>query len=260
MQVGIMQPYFFPHLAYFSLISVCDRWVVFDTPQYTPKTWMNRNRLLHPKSGWMWMTVPVVSAPRGTPIRDIELHSPQRARQTISGQLGHYRRVAPHWKQVETLVDEVFSGCRDDSLVGLNIRSLAAVCSYLGLDFEPQVASALPVALPDVDHPGGWAPAIAGALGAESYVNPIGGVHLFNPAEFTQVGVQLRLLEQPAFSYPTGPFRFEPSLSILDALMWNDADTVRQAIGQARLLSFTQATGRTDADAASGSPTLPATV
>ncbi|MHB1891186.1 MAG: WbqC family protein, partial [Acidimicrobiales bacterium] len=243
-----------------SLINVCDRWVVFDTSQYTPKTWMNRNRLLHPQSGWLWMTVPVVSAPRETPIRDIRLHNPQRARQTINGQLGHYRRVAPHWQQVETLVDEVFSGLQGDSLVELDIRSLAAVCSYLGLGFEPLVASALPLALPTVDHPGGWAPAVAAALRADSYVNPIGGVHLFDLAEFAEVGVQLRLLEQPAFSYPTGPFRFEPSLSILDVLMWNDVDAVRQAIGEARLLSFAQATDRVAADAASDLPTFPAPV
>ena len=48
-KLGIMQPYFFPYLGHFALIAHTDAWVVFDITQYTPKTWMNRNRVLHPK-------------------------------------------------------------------------------------------------------------------------------------------------------------------------------------------------------------------
>ncbi len=56
MRLGIMQPYFFPYLGHFGLIAACDRWVVFDTCQYTPRSWMNRNRVLHPAEGWTWAT------------------------------------------------------------------------------------------------------------------------------------------------------------------------------------------------------------
>jgi len=55
MRLGIMQPYFFPYLGHFSLISSVDKWIVFDVTQYTPKTWMNRNRILHPKTGWQYV-------------------------------------------------------------------------------------------------------------------------------------------------------------------------------------------------------------
>ena len=65
MKLGIMQPYFFPYIGYFSLIANTDLWVVFDTPQYTRKSWMNRNRILHPR-GWTpefrgWMNLPQAS-------------------------------------------------------------------------------------------------------------------------------------------------------------------------------------------------------
>ena len=44
-RIGIMQPYFFPHLPHFALIDQTDRWVVLDVTQYTPQTWMNRNSM-----------------------------------------------------------------------------------------------------------------------------------------------------------------------------------------------------------------------
>jgi hypothetical protein len=50
-KLAIMQPYFFPYLGHFALISQCEKWVVFDITQFTPKSWMSRNRVLHPKQG-----------------------------------------------------------------------------------------------------------------------------------------------------------------------------------------------------------------
>lgn len=54
-----MQPYFFPYLGHFALIASTDAWVVFDITQYMPKTWMNRNRILHPKESWNYISVPL---------------------------------------------------------------------------------------------------------------------------------------------------------------------------------------------------------
>ena len=42
-----MQPYFFPYMGYFQLMSCVDKWVVFDQIQFINKGWVNRNRILH---------------------------------------------------------------------------------------------------------------------------------------------------------------------------------------------------------------------
>jgi hypothetical protein len=57
-----MQPYFFPYIGHFSLIAACDEWVVFDLTQYTPRTWLNRNRIRHPCGGAKWLTVPIAGS------------------------------------------------------------------------------------------------------------------------------------------------------------------------------------------------------
>ena len=78
MVIGNMQPYFFPYLGYFDLINRCDKWIVFDTPQYIKQGWVNRNRVLHPAEGWAYFGVPVKKHEYNTPICRIETAASRR--------------------------------------------------------------------------------------------------------------------------------------------------------------------------------------
>lgn len=230
-----MQPYFFPYLGHFALIANCDRWVVFDITQYTPKTWMNRNRVLHPSGGTMYVTVPLSNSSQSILTREARVKDPAQAHSSVRGRLSHYKRSAPFYGEVLGLLDAAFEESTSDSLVELDVAALRAACAYLGLPFHYSICSELDLDLEPSPGPGGWAPAIASALGADAYLNPAGGRSLFDPAEFARRGIELRFLEMPAFVYETGPFEFEPHLSILDVLMWNPPDRVREAIGTAIL-------------------------
>jgi len=232
-----MQPYFFPYLGYFSLIDHVDTWVVFDITQYTPKTWMNRNRVLHPTAGSNWVTVPLANSSRSILTHEAQVADLSSALRTTLGKLSHYRNRAPYWRQVEGIVGAAFAAAEvDHSLVTLNVAGLRGVCYYLGTAFEPLVCSATSLDLSPPGHPGGWAPAIASALGATEYINPAGGRDLFDPSEFAAMGITLGFLDQPVFTYDPTPYRFEPSLSILDVLMWNSPSAVRTAMAAARVV------------------------
>ena len=235
MRLAIMQPYFFPYLGHFSLIAACDRWVVFDITQYTPKKWMNRNRILHPAGGAKWLTVPLANSSIHIRTHQAALLDPAVAGQRILAQLAHYRR-APYYRPVLNLLETAFAGA-DASLVGLNVRALAVVCDYIGLPFHYQVCSKLNVVLPPHLGPGEWAPEIAAALGAGEYINPVGGRALFDPARFSRLGVSLRFLQSHTLTYATPGFAFVPNLSILDVLMWTPPEAVLAAVRNFALLS-----------------------
>jgi hypothetical protein len=226
MKLGIMQPYFFPYAGYFALIARTDRWVVFDVVQYNARSWMNRNRILHPSEGWQYVGVPVSKAPKGTPIRDIRVQDGKAARSRLLGQLEHYRRHAPHFPAVVGLVDAAFARAGSDRLVDLNVASLAVTCEYLGVPFDRAICSEMGLALGEIDHAGQWALKISAQLGADAYLNPPGGRAIFEPAEWEAAGIELSFVDPPELRYECGPYAWVEHLSMLDVLMWNRPDAV----------------------------------
>jgi hypothetical protein len=227
-----MQPYFFPYLGHFSLIASVNRWLVLDITQYTPQTWMNRNRILHPSAGWHYITVPLSKSSSSNKICEAKILDLSAARELIAKKLTHYKKHAPYYESVVALVHEAFDAATSQSLVELNVHGLQAVCRYLGIRFDFQICSELNLSLPTSLGPGDWAPNICSLVGASSYVNPIGGQELFDPAEFSRRGVDLYFAKTKEFSYTTSPYKYEPYLSILDVLMWNPPAAVGDAIRQ----------------------------
>ena len=231
MRLGIMQPYFLPYLGYFDLIRNTDRWIVFDTPQYIRHGWVNRNRILHPRSGWQYMIVPLRRHSHQAPIQDIEIDRGLPWQQRIVGQLSHYRRRAPHYRfTVEFLREALdFSGA---SLACLNVHLLGRVCELLGIPFQGELLSDMSLALGAIEQPGDWALRIATAVGASEYINPPGGAALFDAAAFAAAGVTLTIRQPPGFEYPCPGYTFCENLSIVDLLMWNSVAEISTFLSQ----------------------------
>ncbi|NOT14054.1 MAG: WbqC family protein [Methylotenera sp.] len=225
-----MQPYFFPYLGHFSLINAVDQWIVFDVTQYTPKTWMNRNRILHPNAGWQYVTVPLANASISIKTSEARVLSLQDARQATLAKLAHYKKKAPYFNQVVELVNVAFDGVTDDSLVNLNVSALSAVCDYLNIKFTFKVCSHLNLEYPPNLKAGDWAPFICQQLGAQEYVNPMGGREIFNVGDFEKKEIALYFAEFSEFKYTTKSYQYEPHLSILDVMMWNSPDEISEAL------------------------------
>jgi hypothetical protein len=230
MKLGIMQPYFFPYFGHFALIAAVDEWIVFDVTQYTPKTWMNRNRILHPKEGWQYVSVPLHNGSISIRTHEAALLDPAAAETALIGKLSAFRKQAPFHGRVVDLVRQTYAKRKDDTLCAVNVSGLRAVCEYLGVPFAYRICSELNLAFPEQMNAGAWAPFICEALGASGYVNPAGGRALFDPSQFARIGVQLSFAEVAEFAYEPGPYRYEPHLSILDVLLWNEPERVAAAL------------------------------
>ena len=229
MRVGIMQPYFFPYLGHFALIAHTDRWIAFDITQYTPRSWISRNRVLHPARGWNYVSVPLANSSTSIRIHEARVGNPATTGQSIQGKLSHYRRCAPYYEAVQALVADTFAQA-GDSLVDLNVRALRAVCRYLQIPLNLKVCSRMGLSLPERTDPGLWALEICTQVGADEYLNPIGGSDLFDPTVYAERGVALKFLRAPDFKYDTGQYTFEPALSILDVMMWNPPQAIAEAL------------------------------
>jgi len=225
-----MQPYFFPYLGHFSLIAAVDEWIVFDITQYTPRTWMNRNRILHPTTGWQFVTVPLSNSSRSIGISEAKVLNLLEAKISVLGKLSHYKKKAPYFEVVNKLINDIFDTAKDNSLVNLNVSSLNAVCKYLDIPFDYRICSELDLVLPEKLSPGEWAPEICSQLGAARYINPIAGQNIFDPSDFARRGVSLCFAKTEEFIYKVEPYQYEANLSILDLLMWNPPSVVSDVV------------------------------
>lgn len=236
--MGMMQPYFFPYLGYFALIEATDCWVVFDTPQYIRRGWVNRNRVLSAgQPGWKYVRVPVSKAPRATPICCMQVADPQLVLNSVLGCLDAYRCwKAPYYDHTLRLLNDCLASPPHD-LNSLLVSCLQHTCDYLGVRFTPVLFSDLAITVPDSPQPGDWALTTAVQLCAEEYVNPPGGRELFDVRAFEAAGIQLSFLHHRLPEYSQQPADFVSGLSIIDVLMWNGRDATRHMIDDYQISS-----------------------
>lgn len=236
MSIGIMQPYLFPYLGYFSLIKRTDRWIVFDTVQYIDRGWMNRNRIIHPNQPEsMYFTVPV-TARRETLIRHAAIDGSQPYIQKILGQLAaSYQKRAPYYKEVRALAASCLEAERDN-LRDLNILCLERVCAYLGIPLNMEIFSRMELAVEPAGAPDEWALNICKALGEKEYINPPGAMEMFHREKYRAAGVEIRFLKWEPTPYNQRKPLFFPSLSVLDAMMFCAPEEIRDMLDRYTLL------------------------
>ncbi len=222
MRLGIMQPYFFPYLGYYSLIRHTDQWVVFDPVQFIRHGWIERNRILKPVEGWQYIGVPLQKSSRDTEIRDMRIRNTEDWKGKMFRQLDHYRK-APHYKETIALIGDALD-TDTDSIVELDARILKVTCDYLSIPFEVRIFSGMGLQIEPVNDAGEWALQISKAMGATEYVNPPGGRELFDPEKFREAGIGLSFLSHKLPPYSQRRPVFENGLSIIDVLMFNNKE------------------------------------
>jgi hypothetical protein len=225
MRLAIMQPYFLPYIGYFQLIAAVDQFVVYDNIKYTKKGWINRNRLLlHGVD--VTFSLPLKKDSDSLDVVQRELATDFDRSRLLNQFRGAYSR-APYFPKTFHLLECIVSS-EERNLFRYIHHSLVETCAHLGIDTEIRISSDVPIdhGLKSQDK----VLAICEALGAESYINSIGGVDLYSKETFEQRGIALRFLRSKPFVYPQFQEAFVPWLSIIDVLMFNSVEATRSAL------------------------------
>jgi hypothetical protein len=225
---GIMQPYLFPYLGYFQLIHAVDVFVILDDVQYIKGGWINRNQILLRRGPTMF-TFAVKKAPHTERINHryydderFELIT-QRFLNTVEGA---YKK-SPHFSDIYRLLSEI---CAYPNLnvADFNTNSLRNLCNYMDIDTEFVVASHL--RKNDDLRSQDAVIEINRVLHSDCYINSIGGRQLYSKELFQQHGITLKFIEMDTIEYAQFGTTFAPSLSIIDVLMFNSKEKVRELL------------------------------
>ncbi len=224
MKTAIMQPYLFPYIGYFQLINVVDKFVVYDNIEYTKKGWINRNRFLQ-NGADVFFTVPLKKDSDFLTIRERSLAANfyQQDLPKILARFKNSYSKAPFFKEVFSLVEKSFSNTKDN-LFEYIFDSIKTVSEYLELETELLISSEIS----ENAHLRGKERVmkICKDLGAETYINPIGGTEMYSKEEFAENDLQIFFLQTKNIGYPQFKHEFVPHLSIIDVLMFNSKEKV----------------------------------
>jgi len=234
MRIGVMQPYFFPYIGYFQLINTVARFILFDDVQYIRHGWINRNRILKPAEGNQYILAPLADHKRDTEIKNIKVKAGYDWKEKIIRQTEHYKKRSPFYNQVQELLVKCFE-IEETNITKLNGHILSVICDYIGIPYKVEISSEMNFDYSGVSDAGEWALAVSDQLKAEEYINPSGGIELFDPAKFVEKNIKLTFIHPKITEYSQRRGVFEPGMSILDILMFNSPDAVTDMLQNFKL-------------------------
>lgn len=231
MKVGIMQPYFLPYIGYFQLLNAVDKYVIYDNIQYTKKGWINRNRILQNGKDVMI----TISLEKDSDYLDIKerVISGNFDRKKLLNQIKESYRKAPFFTEAMPLIEEII-GCDETNLFHYIYHSVRKIAEYLNINTEIIVSSTL-----NIDHSlkgQDKVIAICKELNATDYYNAIGGQELYAVDDFKKENIDLHFLSTNPIEYTQFKNEFIPYLSILDVIMFNSVDAVKDLLNNYKLI------------------------
>lgn len=221
--IAVIQPYLFPYVGYFQLISAVDQFIFYDDVNYINRGWINRNKILIHNEA-KYFTIPCKSASQNKLINEVKHALDDKNKRKLLRKIEFSYRKAPYFKPVFALIQHVLD-YKSEYIADLAIQSIKGTTSYLGLKcfFKKSSShynnSGLGAADRLID--------ICKCEGFNNYINPAGGKSLYDKNYFKKKGINLLFLESERIKYEQFENSFIPWLSIIDVMMFNSPDKVK---------------------------------
>ena len=234
------QPYYLPYIGYWQLIRTADIFLIGDDYQYKTRSWISRNRiLLQGKPAWFGIEIGKASSSRLC----TELHMAPVNWKKKQDILYNAYHKAPYYREGIRLMEEI-RDCDKTILSEFLLHSIRTVCRYLQIstpiartsDLEGNRAYRREERIYDMCH----------RLGADTYINPIGGMEIYDFAGFREQGIALKFLRADEIVYKQFDDQFVPNLSILDLVMFNSREEVITMLDRYKLITGPQAFDKTE--------------
>jgi len=219
-----MQPYFMPYLGYFQLMNVVDVFVIYDNIQFTKKGWIHRNRILvNGKPDYI--TLPLKSDSDFLSVEQRVLAADfKKEKKKLLLKIQETYRKAPFYNETCELIKGILN-YESNNLFEFIYHSVIVLCEYLSIESNLVVSSSI-----DIDHnlkSENKVIAICKALGATQYLNPEGGIELYNSERFQENGISLGFHKFNPVPYKQISDVFVSHLSIIDVLMFCDKNDIK---------------------------------
>ena len=227
-----MQPYIFPYIGYFQLIKAVDKFVIYDDVNFINRGWINRNRILVNGKDSLF-TIPLKEASQNKLINEIEVNWDDAWKAKWFKTLEQSYKKAPFFQQIKPIVEQTLE-LEKTIFSEIIVENLKLINAYLGITTEIIPSSSiyqntdLKAQTRILD--------ICLQEKANHYINPIGGIELYQKEIFEEKGMQLNFIKSKPVQYPQLKNDFVPWLSILDVLMFNSVEQIQTFLNSYELV------------------------
>ena len=244
-RLAAMQPYFFPYIGYFQLISAVDIFVVYDKASYRKSSWINRNRIKDKgTSRSVYVTVPIQRYKHTMLIEKVRITENDSWKASVKNLIYYNYKRARFFDEAYDFIAELIDN-DEKSLHRFNSHIILEVSEKLGVQtsivIENEAHEQLESELSTKDRGDGMLKQhrvvkLCGLYNATDYINPIGGMSLYDSDFFKRNNKQLYFIEPQPIEYPQFYQPFLENMSIIDVLMHNGFDGTKELLQHRKLI------------------------
>lgn len=229
MTIAIMQPYFLPYIGYWQLINAVNLFVIFDDVSFINKSFINHNNILI-NCKKQQFTLELIKASQNKIINTIMIGNNQ---EKLLKTIKMAYQKAPYFINIFPIIEKILLQ-EEKNLSKFIGFSLEEISTYLGMDTQFIYSS-------DVNKNNDLKAQnkiieICKKLKATNYINPIGGQELYNKKVFEYENITLNFLKTDFIEYKQFKNEFIPYLSIIDILMFNSIDKIKNMLEKYTLI------------------------
>lgn len=209
-------------------MNAVDKYVVYDDVNFIKGGWINRNRILL-NGQTKYINVPMIGSSSFKHINEIGVNTNIVLAEKNLRMIESAYRKAPYYELVYPLISDVFR-CNRGNLVDYLMYSFVTLCDYLDIKTQLIISSSLEknCELTGQDK----VLEICKILNASEYYNAVGGQELYSFNIFAQNGIKLKFLQTNHIEYKQYSNEFQSNLSIIDVLMFNSREQIKEMLEQ----------------------------
>jgi hypothetical protein len=228
-----MQPYFMPYIGYFQLINSVDKFVIYDNIQYTKKGWINRNRILANGKDQL-ITLPIKKDSDYLNVVERELsESWDKDKSKMLNVIKASYNKAPYFQETFELISKCLNN-PEANLFRFIYDSIVLINDHLEIKTPIVISSTI-----DADHTlksQDKVLSLCKEQNADIYINSIGGIELYDKETFKQNNIKLNFIKSNPIQYKQFNNEFVSWLSIIDVLMFNSKEQIKEYLNNYTLI------------------------
>ena len=223
-KVAVMQPYFLPYIGYFQLINSVEKFVFFDDVNFKVRGWINRNRILINGEPFLF-SIPLKRNSQNKIINQIKIADELNWRDRFLKSVELSYKKAPFFNETFEIVAKV-AEFDTSNLAYFIMNSIFVVNEHLKIKTALIPSSSI---YKNKELKGEQRVLdICKKESAEIYINPYFGINLYNKEHFSSEGIKILFQRTKAIQYDQFKHDYINNLSIIDILMFNPKEQVKE--------------------------------